>query len=304
MTAAFPRITRAAAADWASAQRLVDFRGHAIAERVDGGSVQGGAGAATPLLTLHGFPTVSLDWWPLWPALTARGPVLAFDLLGFGRSAKPRGHAYALLEQADLAEARVRAQGWAEVDVLAHDYGDSVAQELMARAAEGRLPFRLRRVVLLNGGIVPGAHRARLVQRLLAGPLGPLVARAQTRARFGASLAAVFAPATRPAEEELDVFWDLLRAGGGMHAMPRLIRYMDERRSHYARWTGLLRAPPCPWRFIDGLADPVSGAHMVDAVRALAPEADIVGLPGVGHYPQLEAPAAVLAATLAFLDAG
>jgi pimeloyl-ACP methyl ester carboxylesterase len=49
---------------------------------------------------------------------------------------------------------------------------------------------------------------------------------------------------------------------------------------------------------VNGLEDPVSGAQMVARYRELVPHADVVELPGVGHYPQLEAPDAVVAAAL------
>jgi pimeloyl-ACP methyl ester carboxylesterase len=51
-------------------------------------------------------------------------------------------------------------------------------------------------------------------------------------------------------------------------------------------------------RFINGLLDPISGAHMVVRYRELVPNPDVVELPDIGHYPQLEAPDAVLAAIL------
>ncbi len=78
--------------------------------------------------------------------------MLVCDLLGFGDSAKPRAHRYSLLEQADLQQALLGRLGIDEpLHVLAHDYGDSVAQELLARHHEGRL--QLASCVFLNGGL-------------------------------------------------------------------------------------------------------------------------------------------------------
>jgi pimeloyl-ACP methyl ester carboxylesterase len=57
-----------------------------------------------------------------------------------------------------------------------------------------------------------------------------------------------------------------------------------------------------PLRFINGLLDPISGAHMVARYRELVPHPDVVELPDAGHYPQLEAPGAVLAAILTHLE--
>jgi pimeloyl-ACP methyl ester carboxylesterase len=55
-------------------------------------------------------------------------------------------------------------------------------------------------------------------------------------------------------------------------------------------------------RVIDGEVDPISGGHMVERYRELIPNPDTVLLPGIGHYPQTEAPAQVLKHYLAFRD--
>jgi len=80
-----------------------------------------------------------------------------------------------------------------------------------------------------------------------------------------------------------------------------LIGYMAERRRYRERWVGALVETKTPIRLIDGIDDPISGAHMDARYRELVPNADIVELPGVGHYPQVEAPAAVQAAVLEFM---
>ena len=50
-----------------------------------------------------------------------------------------------------------------------------------------------------------------------------------------------------------------------------------------------------PFLFINGSADPVSGAHLVRRFREVVPDqTNIVELPNIGHFPHLEAPVAVL----------
>ena len=82
--------------------------------------------------------------------------------------------------------------------------------------------------------------------------------------------------------------------------MPKLIRYLVERRQQRERWVGALRHAMIPLALIDGAADPISGAHMARRYQELVPNADITLLDGIGHYPQVEAPGAVLAAYTAF----
>lgn len=260
------------------------------------------AGQGEPLLLIHGFPTAAWDWHYLWQPLAERYRVIACDMLGFGDSDKPRGHDYRLLEQADLQQALVRHLGIDDpVHLLAHDYGDSVAQELLARHHEGRA--RIASCVFLNGGLFPETHRPVLVQKLLLSPLGPLIGRGFSRAKLGANFGKVFGPATQPSAAELDDFWSLVAAHDGPAVMHRLIRYIPERREQRDRWVAAMQKGGVPLRVIDGAVDPISGAHMVARYRELIPEPDTVLLEHIGHYPQTEAPSQVLQHYLAFRQA-
>lgn len=300
MAAAPPEPTcvpRIGLAEWrAGGEASFSYRGHPIFTRA------GGDPAAPVLLLIHGFPTASWDWEALWPDLAARYRLLTLDMIGFGFSAKPRGYRYAIADQADLFEHFLTAQGARDYHVLAHDYGDTIAQELLARQDDpGERPC-LRSVAFLNGGLFPETHRPLPAQKLLASPLGPLVARRMSRDRLAASFRHIFGPSTPPSDALVDGFWALLREKDGLAALPRLIGYMAERRARRSRWVGALTAARIPLKLIVGGADPISGAHMAARYRELVPTADITDLAAIGHYPQCEAPAAVLAAYLEFRD--
>ena len=272
--------------DWQAAGERFDFNGHAIFYR--------DAGEGPILLCIHGFPTASWDWNRIWPGLTARWRAVAPDMLGFGFSAKPRPHDYSIHEQATLHERLLDRLDVERVDLLAHDYGTSVAQELIARG-------RVRAACLLNGGILPGEHRPRPLQRLLASPVGALVGLLMNERRFSRSFAEVFGPRTQPSAEELHAFWKLLHHEQGHRIGHRLIRYIRDRERFRERWVGALDGE-LPIRLIWGPEDPVSGRHMAERYLELYPEGDVVWLEGIGHYPQVEAPDAVLDAANAFWD--
>ena len=272
--------------EWRSGGTYFDWQGHRMFARVEG--------TGDPLLVIHGFPTASWDWWKVWPALTKSYRCFAVDMLGFGYSAKPRDAAvYSLMRQADLQEALVAREGVTRYRVLAHDYGLTVAQELLARGAP------VRGTVLLNGGAFPEVHRPVLTQKLLASPLGGLVARLTSYRTFAASMRRIWG-ATPPPDDELQACWRLLTESDGRRVLPALIGYIAERKQHRDRWVGALVNAKTPLRFINGLRDPISGAHMVARYRELVPNPDVVELPTVGHYPQLEASAGVEAAALDF----
>ncbi|HUP93139.1 MAG TPA: alpha/beta hydrolase [Solimonas sp.] len=282
-------------ASWQAAGKSFDFNGHPIFYREHGSG-------ETALVCVHGFPTASWDWEPLWPELCKRfAHVVAPDMLGFGFSAKPRNHVYSLVEQMDLHAALLAHLGVTRVHLLAHDYGVSVAQEWLARDLE-QLPPDLLSVVLLNGGLFPETHRATSAQRLLKSPLGPLMSLLLNEQSFGRSFVHVFGSQTRPGLIELQDFWQLVAYNGGNRISHKLIRYIKERRLNRERWVGALQQTQVPLRLVNGPADPVSGAHMVERYRELVPDADVVLLKGIGHYPQVEAPDRVLRAFNEFHD--
>ncbi len=286
--------------DWLSAGKRFHHDGHPIFYRDDG--------SGEVLLCIHGFPTASWDWHRLWPALRRRFRLIAPDMIGFGFSAKPRRYPYSILDQAALHEELLASLGVRSAHVLAHDYGDTVAQELLARFEErrsrGESGLEIRSVCLLNGGLFPESHRARMVQKLLLTPLGPWLGRLMNEGSFARSFASIFGPATRPSRAELHDFWRLVSRDGGPRIAHRLIRYIDERRRCRTRWVGALETSSVPLRLVNGPEDPVSGRHMAERYRALGPHADVVLLEGIGHYPQVEAPEAVVAALLEFVEGG
>ncbi|KPK66881.1 MAG: alpha/beta hydrolase [Gemmatimonas sp. SG8_38_2] len=254
------------------------------------------------ILLIHGFPTASWDWMPIWDALKVSHRLVALDLLGFGFSEKPKRHAYSIMEQADLCEALVADRKLDQLHVLAHDYGDTVAQELLARQNEGKGVGRWASVCFLNGGLFPETHRARLIQKLLLSPLGPLVGQLSSKRTFDRSLSAVFGPDTQPSREDLDAFWALINYNQGKHVFYDLITYMTDREKHRDRWVKALQESIVPIGLINGSVDPVSGAHMVERYQeVVSPDHFIVELSRIGHYPQVEAPDRVVEAYLRFL---
>lgn len=275
-------------------------RGHEVFWR-QGGDVN----TDTALLLIHGFPTASWDWHAIWEELCTYFPrVIAPDMMGFGFSAKPQDYSYSIFDQADLHESLLKHCGVKRFHVLAHDYGDTVAQELLARHIERQSQsddsLEIDSCVLLNGGLFPETHRARLIQKLLLTPLGSLISRLMSRKGFDRNFSAIFGAGTQPSEAELDDFWQLVDNNNGRRVMHKLIHYMTERRDNRERWVGALQHTRVPLRVIDGPEDPVSGQHMVDRYRELVPNPDTVILPGIGHYPQVEDPEGTLKAFLEF----
>lgn len=271
---------------WQAAGERFEFDGHSIFAH--------SSGAGDALLLIHGFPTSSFDWALLWPELANRFAVHCIDMLGFGLSDKPRNYGYSLKASANQWQAYVQSQGLTEVSILAHDYGDTVAQELLARQNEGTLPFKINKICLLNGGIFPEATYPILMQKLLLSKIGPLMARLSNYRSFSGSMRKI---CSRPLSNEmLEEHWQLLSRADGCLVLPKIIQYIRERRINRTRWVSAMQDANIPLCLINGVEDPISGATMVKRWRELLPSAPVVVLQDVGHYPQWEDPQRVLQA--------
>ena len=260
-----------------------------------------------PLLVLHGFPTSSFDYAAVLDGLRAGRRVLLLDMVGYGLSAKP-DRAYAMALQADVAAAYVADRHIERLALLTHDMGDTVGGELLARRAEGSWPVEVTRRVVTNGSIyIEQAHLTNGQQMLLGlpdhvlPPGSPIDAASITQ-----SLRDTFSPATALVppgwpEDPVPPAAALVVRDDGHLVLPRLIRYIEERRANERRFTGAIETDPSPLHIVWGLDDPIAVPSMVDTLLTARPDATAVRLGGVGHYPMVEAPQRFLDAVLAGL---
>ena len=253
------------------------------------------AGARPPVLVLHGFPTSSHDWHRILDRLARRHRVVVPDLLGFGLSDKP-DQRYSLFEQADLVEAVAGDLGLDDVALVTHDMGDSVGGELLARSLDGALSFGVTRRVLTNGSVyIDMAHLTDGQQLLLALPDEQL-ADGLGRDALVDALRGTFAPDAVVPDEDVQVGAELILRDGGDRLLPRTIRYVEERREHESRWTGAIERDPSPLTIVWGDLDPIAVWPMAERVHRARPDATLVRLRGIGHYPMLESPDQLAAA--------
>ncbi len=256
---------------------------------------------APPLLVLHGFPTSSLDFRSALATLAERHRVIVHDHLGFGLSDKPRDYSYSLVEQAEVALAVWRALGVDRGHVVAHDYGTSVATELVARRERGGLPVALDALTLANGSVHLELARLSPPQRLLRSKLlGPTFAALGSRAVFKLQLRRIFGRPEAVADHELDLAWEALAWNGGKHRLAPISSYLDERVRFWNRWIGALTRLDRPTHVLWGRRDPIAVPAIAEALASEIPGATLTWLDDLGHYPMLENPKRWAEAVLAF----
>lgn len=270
--------------EWKQTGNYFDYKGNSIFYKQNKNSNEN-------LLCLHGFPTSSFDYHKIWNKLAEKFSVTSYDMIGYGFSDKPSNLAYTTFEQTDILQSLIKHLQIKKLHILAHDYGNTITQELLARANESKLDFEIETICFMNGALFPETHKPVLAQKILISPIGFLFGRFISDKRFKESLASIFGENTKPTEEELNDFINIFKYNDGRKIAYKLIRYMTERAKYRERWVGALQNMKQPFRFINGLADPVSGAHLVKRFREVFPEQkDIIELENVGHFPHFEVP--------------
>lgn len=288
---------------WKAAGEHFDYLGFDVFYRT--------AGSGPHLLLIHGYPFNTWDWAPIWDALTARFTVVAPDMVGMGFSAKPVAYEYSVHDHADMHEALLVELGIESAHILAHDLGDSVGQELLARhefSDQSYGELRIESITWLNGGLFNESYTPRLLQKALSRtPLGdlvsPLQSSALSRRLIEPTINEMFGPDTKPSRRMLDLFHQILEYNDGKRVTHKVGRFVTDRYAHRNRWVRAMRETSVPMRLIDGPMDPNSGRHMAQRYLQVIPHPDVVMLDdAIGHWPQIEAPEAVLAHFLAHVE--
>ncbi|NXH99097.1 MEST protein, partial [Pachycephala philippinensis] len=229
----------------------------------------GAVGSSDVVVLLHGFPTSSYDWSKIWEGLTQRfHRVIALDFLGFGFSDKPRPHGYSIFEQATIVEGLLRHLGLRHqrINLLSHDYGDTVAQELLHRITEPRDDA----VVLVSHG------RCRSHVDLIT----------QVSMALGVN-------------SRLDSIHCI-----NNEFFFSILQYINQRKKHRERWVGALMSTSVPLHLIYGPLDPVNPhPEFLQLYKKVLPMSTVSVLDDhISHYPQLEDPTGFLNAYLNFIN--
>jgi len=250
-------------------------------------------GTGPDLVLVHGFPSTSHDFAAALPVLTRRFRVTTFDQLGFGFSDKPAGDvSYSLLDQGRRAGEIVRALGVERARVAGHDMGLTVAVEMLCRDETGTLGFAIEDLVLTNGSHLVELARVTPFQYAIMTDDGAAdFARGYDPEAFAEGLRLVWADPIRTPAVDVRAITYWLALGGGLEILPRIARYNLERTWYADRWRPILGRTPVPIRVVWGDRDPIA---VLEIGRRLAEMSGgpLRVLEGVGHYPQMEAPAA------------
>lgn len=255
------------------------------------------------IVILHGYPSGSYDYYAVLPILTQKHRVVVHDHLGLGLSDKPENYSYSLIEQADVALALWQKLGLDNVHLLAHDYGTSVATEIIARANQGYEPVRLQSITLGNGSMLIEMSQLLFTQKLLKHDFwGPILARLSNKFVFINSFKKLWADQSKINYEEFEVLWEMLIYNNGRKVLPRVTKYIEERKKFWHRWIGGLEQTDKHINLIWADKDPVAVIAMAYELKKKIKSNTVKVLPDIGHYPMLEAPEVYAEAVVAGIE--
>jgi len=254
-------------------------------------AIERGPRDARPIVLIHCF-TCAIDWWDgMIPRLARDHRVVAIDLLGHGGSEKPRD-GYSIPNQADLVAQGLSKLGVRDATVVGHSLGGTVSVALAQQS-----PQLVDRVVIVDTGPTHEGGDLGLMAKLAFSPvIGQFLWRIKPDFAVRQGLEVAFAPGF----DVPDAFVDDLNAMT-FSAYDSAARDSED----YGKEKPLderMRDSGKPLLVIMGAEEQIieDPAARLAEYRQTVPGAQTKLLPGVGHSPNVEAPAKTAALVLAF----
>jgi pimeloyl-ACP methyl ester carboxylesterase len=252
------------------------------------------AGEGKPMLFIHGGTASAREWRLVLPDLGEHARCVAVDRLGCGLSDRSPSYDRVTLTRSLLALAD--ALGWERFGVAGQSFGGFWALSLAYEA-----PERISRLVIVNSGSsarMTEAEARDRAERMAAMRNAKTWAEMTPEERGAAAdrtIASIYADPRRvPASYRDDLLWQMEQAAPGQLAA---VAGQDDHVSSEA--LGRIECPTLVvWGEADSMGPPERGRRLASAI----PGARFIGLPGVGHTCQIEAPREFVAAVAPFLE--
>jgi len=275
---------------WVDGGKYIKHRGLDVFVHSSGTAPVKGHG----VLVVHGYPGSSWDFSNVAAQVSQKTKIVVPDMIGFGQSDKPLKGTFkdnfSLMLQADLYEAVAKAEGLEEVVLVAHDMGQTVGLELMTRQDEGKLPFKIRHAILLDGSTLVDMVKLDPLQVEGLKKGDKALTKHKDFDKYATALLASFAPENRK-QETVEIMTHQIFAKDGDLIIDQILLYLNERKEFYDRWVGTFaNFRTAPTSIYWGVKDPVAIVAMADRIKIWNPTIDLYKLKHSGHWPSIENP--------------
>ncbi|MDX5318633.1 MAG: alpha/beta fold hydrolase, partial [Actinomycetes bacterium] len=247
------------------------------------------AGSGPALLLLHGLGCDHTTWLPVISSLARRYTVIAPDLLGHGRSDKPRAD-YSVGGYANGMRDLLTVLGIDKATVVGHSFGGGVAMQFAYQ-----YPERTERLVLVAPGgigrdVTPAIRAITLPGFQLAMGLATMPGLLQATKLGLRSLAATRMNPVRDLDEVADIVQHLSDRKA-RSAITHVVRAVVDWRGQVVTMADrAYLTHAMPMAVIWGADDRVIPARHADLARRIAPEATVEVIRNAGHFPHKDHP--------------
>ena len=267
--------------DTESSHQVVSIHGHDVSYRI--------AGEGPVILLIHGITGTSDQWEPAIQLLAEHYTVVAPDLMGHGRSAKPRGD-YSLGAFASGLRDLMVGIGLPRFTVVGHSLGGGIAMQLAYQ-----FPERCERLVLVSSGGLGREVHVLLRAATLPGSelVLPVISNDRIRAA-GLAVAGVLQRVGLRAGPDLA---EMVRGYGSLadadsraaflHSLRAVIDPGGQRVSATDR---LYLAEAMPALVVWGRRDPMIPVHHAGVAHREMPGSRLEVFDEAGHFPMLAEP--------------
>jgi pimeloyl-ACP methyl ester carboxylesterase len=250
--------------------------------------------AAEAVVFVHGNPGSAHDWDFAMPAVAEFARVIAPDMPAFGSADRPREWPYTVKSYADHLGGILEQTGVSRAHLVLHDFGGPWGLQWAVDHPEA-----FASVTLIDTGIFPGYRWHKFAKIWRTPVLGELFQAIGTR-----SGTRMFLNRDNPKplpREFTDRMWDSIDAGTN-RAVLKLYRASDLAADTPALSSALLPLDR-PALVIWGDGDVYLPVTYAERQREAFPGAQVVTIPGAGHWPFIDDPDAVREPLITFLRA-
>ncbi|MFD7991454.1 alpha/beta fold hydrolase [Streptomyces mexicanus] len=254
-------------------------------------------GRGEPVLFIHGTPSHSYEWRAVVPHVEAAGfRTVTYDLLGYGRSERPVDRDTSVAGQTDLLEHFLDALGIEQVDIIAHDIGGAIGLRFsLAR------PDRVRRLMVIDT-VSYDSWPSSTWQRIINENLDDCTSMPQDA--FNALLTRQL---KMTVSDDTLMDGDVLQAYLAPHqsTLGRVSFFEHQVRHYDSKYTreisDELTRLTVPVRILWGADDQWQPVRYARRLSSAIPNADLVVVPGAGHFLMEDAPERVVHEVLGWL---
>lgn len=247
----------------------------------------------TTLVILHGYPTSSYDYYRIIPHLSHYFRIVIHDHLGFGFSDKPDSLTYSLIDQADIALQLWQKLGLKSVTLLAHDYGTSIAKEILARKNHNLIPIKINKMYLCSSSMRLEYLHLRNIDKLLRDrKLGRYIYRLTSYGYRKIKRKFKKDNINYQIEKDYDIkqMWNQLNSSEGQKEVHFLSNFINERYTYWHRWTNALKEATIPIKIFWEKTDPVAIKEIAIVLATEEVSNHLSWIENIKHYSIIETP--------------